>query len=333
MINEAKKIVEKWSGEKIDSIYLLPPSGSPRRYYRAILKERSFIVTYSSNIDENKTFISFTKSFNSKNLRVPEIFYLSEDYHFYIQSDLGDDRLFDYLKRNGWSENVKEIYKRSLDELLKFQFNGLGNLDLSLAYPRGEFDRQSIMWDLNYFKYYFVKLAEIDFHEQRLEDDFNLFADYLLQAEREFFLYRDFQTRNIMIVDETPYFIDYQGGRKGALHYDVASLLYDAKADIPESAKDEMLKYYVDNLKLIDKDKAESFLNYYYHFVLVRMLQALGAFGFRGIVQRKPHFIESIPFAIHNIQKLVAEKLQGMPFPELRSVIEKFNVKQFEDLI
>ncbi len=333
MINNAKAIIEKWSGEKVESIYLLPPSASPRRYYRAILKGKSFIVTYGSNVEENRTFISFTNNFFDKNLNVPQIYYVSEDYRFYVQSDLGDDRLYDYLKREGWSGKVKEKYFRTLDELIKFQFNGLEGLDLSLAYPRSDFDRQSIMWDLNYFKYYFLKLAEIDFHEQRLEDDFNSFTEFLLKAERNFFLYRDFQTRNVMILDETPYFIDFQGGRKGALHYDVASLLYDAKADMPDEIKNEMVNYYVEKLKSIDVEQAEKFFEYYYYFVLVRMLQALGAFGFRGVVQRKPHFIESIPFAIMNVRRLLNEKLNDMPYKELRSAIERLNVKQFEDLV
>ncbi len=333
MINNAKAIIEKWSGEKVESIYLLPPSASPRRYYRAILKGKSFIVTYGSNVEENRTFISFTNNFFGKNLNVPQIYYVSEDYRFYVQSDLGDDRLYDYLKREGWSGKVKEKYFRTLDELIKFQFNGLEGLDLSLAYPRSDFDRQSIMWDLNYFKYYFLKLAEIDFHEQRLEDDFDSFTEFLLKAERNFFLYRDFQTRNVMILDETPYFIDFQGGRKGALHYDVASLLYDAKADMPDEIKNEMVNYYVEKLKSIDVEQAEKFFEYYYYFVLVRMLQALGAFGFRGVVQRKPHFIESIPFAIMNVRRLLNEKLNDMPYKELSSAIERLNVKQFEDLV
>ncbi len=333
MINNAKAIIEKWSGEKVESIYLLPPSASPRRYYRAILKGKSFIVTYGSNVEENRTFISFTNNFFGKNLNVPQIYYVSEDYRFYVQSDLGDDRLYDYLKREGWSGKVKEKYFRTLDELIKFQFNGLDGLDLPLAYPRSDFDRQSIMWDLNYFKYYFLKLAEIDFHEQRLEDDFNSFTEFLLKAERNFFLYRDFQTRNVMILDEKPYFIDFQGGRKGALHYDVASLLYDAKADMPDEIKNEMVNYYVEKLKSIDVEQAEKFFEYYYYFVLVRMLQALGAFGFRGVVQRKPHFIESIPFAIMNVRRLLNEKLNDMPYKELSSAIERLNVKQFEDLV
>jgi aminoglycoside/choline kinase family phosphotransferase len=333
MITEVKNAINEWCGKGTESLYPLPPSASPRKYYRAIVEAKSYIVAYSSNIEENRTFLSFAKSFMAAGLNVPKIFFVSNDKKIYIQTDFGDDRLYDVILRYGWNEGTKNLLKKTLSGLLQFQTKGLHGLDLSRAYPRAEFDRQSIMWDLNYFKYYFLKLAELDFNEQRLEDDFNHFTDFLLKANRGFFLYRDFQTRNVMIVDGTPYFIDFQGGRKGALHYDVASLLYDAKADIPENIRTEMLHFYIEKLSEVNKDEADNFLDYFYHFTLIRMMQAMGAFGFRGVVQHKPHFIESIPYAIANVQKLLDEKLPELPYPELVRAINKLSVKQFETLV
>ncbi len=333
MITEVKNTIIDWCGKEPKSIYPLPPSASPRKYYRAVIDDKSYIVAYSSNVEENITFLSFAKSFIEAGLNVPEIFYVSRDKKLYVQSDLGDDRLYDVILRNGWNDLTKSLLKKTLSGLLDFQTKGLSGLDLSLAYPRAEFDRQSIMWDLNYFKYYFLKLAEIDFNEQRLENDFNRFTDFLLNANRKYFLYRDFQTRNVMIVNDMPYFIDFQGGRKGALQYDVASLLYDAKADIPENIKMELLGYYIEELSEVNKEDSEMFFDYFYHFTLIRMLQAMGAFGFRGVLQHKPHFIESIPYAIVNVQKLLDEKLPKLNCPELVSAIRKLNIKQFEALV
>jgi aminoglycoside/choline kinase family phosphotransferase len=333
MISEVKKAIYEWCGKEPESLYPLPPSASPRKYYRAVVEAKSYIVAHSGNIEENKTFLSFANSFINAGLNVPKIFFVSNDMKIYVQTDLGDDRLYDVILRYGWDETTKSLLEKTLSGLLQFQTRGLNGLDLSRAYPRAEFDRQSILWDLNYFKYYFLKLAELDFNEQRLEDDFNRFTDFLLKANRGFFLYRDFQTRNVMIVDGTPYFIDFQGGRKGALQYDVASLLYDAKADIPEEIRKELLHFYIEKLSEVSREEADKFLDYFYHFTLVRMMQAMGAFGFRGVVQHKPHFIESIPFAIANVQKLLVEKLPGLPYPELVGAIKKLNVKQFEALV
>ncbi len=328
MQEKIAEIYKHWSGETPEKTEQLPPSASPRKYFRVFSGGRTVIVAFNSNTEENTAFVTFAKRFRQLGLNVPEIFFVDESKRFYVLQDLGDEQLYHRIKRSGFTDETVSLLKKSIDGLLDVQLKGLDGLDLSAAFPRAEFDRRSIMWDLHYFKYYVLKLAEIDFNEERLENDFEAFADFLLEAEREFFLYRDFQTRNIMIVDETPYFIDFQGGRKGALQYDIASLLYDANADIPKHLRETLLDYYIAELRKRKPHAAESFMKYYHHYVLVRMLQALGAFGFRGLVQRKPLFIEAIPPAITNLQILLDEKFTSGQFPELYSALRK--LKNFE---
>lgn len=323
MLNEIKKTYYAWNKSYPEKIIKLPPSASPRKYFRVFEEGKSAIVAFNSNVEENIAFITFARHFRSLGINVPEIYFVSDCKQFYILEDLGDNQLYTIIKENGYNVATKDLLKKSLRFLIELQFNGLNGLDLSVAFPRAEFDERSIMWDLHYFKYYFLKLAEIDFHEERLENDFEKFTSHLLEAERDYFLYRDFQTRNIMIVNGVPYFIDFQGGRKGALHYDVASLLYDANADIPKETRKELLKFYLHLLTQKDSNAANNFERHFYHYVLVRMLQALGAFGFRGLVQRKPLFIEAIPPAIKNLQNLLDEKFEDSEFPELFSSLRK----------
>jgi hypothetical protein len=178
-----------------------------------------------------------------------------------------------------------------------------------------------MMWDLNYFKYYFLKLAKVSFDEQLLEDDFQKFCDYLLDVDNNFFLYRDFQSRNIMLKDKDIYFIDYQGGRKGALQYDVASLLYDAKANIPEHIRKQLLKHYIDELQNYIKIDEQKFIQQYYGYVLIRIMQAMGAYGFRGFYERKEHFLKSIPYAIKNMKYILDNVELPIKIPALLDVL------------
>jgi hypothetical protein len=195
-------------------------------------------------------------------------------------------------------------------------------LDYKICSPRPSFDRQSITWDLNYFKYYFLRLAGIPFNEQALEDDFSRLAKFLLSAKRDYFLYRDFQSRNIMLRDGKPFFVDYQGGRKGALQYDVASLLYDAKADLPPELRQQLLDHYLESLAGFVKLEREAFMQYYYAYVYVRIMQALGAYGFRGFYERKAHFLQSVPYALTNLRWL----LHNVELPiALPTLMDAFN--------
>jgi len=294
------QLFERWAEAPAEKIDTMPAHGSDRQYYRIFGKNKSAIGVYNPDIKENIAFLSFSKHFRTVGLNVPEIYLQELDKNIYLEEDLGDVTLFSFLsearENEGFSEKVINLYEKVIDELPRFQVHGSKDLDFSACYPRSSFDRQSMMWDLNYFKYYFLKLAKIPFDEQQLEDDFQTFTDFLLATQRDYFLYRDFQSRNVMILNKVPFFIDYQGGRKGALQYDLASLLYDAKADIPQEIRNKLLERYIKVLgKLIPINK-EKFLEYYYGYVYIRIMQALGAYGFRGFYERiKNIFLKASP--------------------------------------
>ena len=325
--NNIKNLFKTWSDEDAQVISVLPQSGSYRQYFRISGNSKSAIVAFNPDHKENKAFITFTKHFRSIGLNVPEFYLDDKNSGTYLIEDLGDVSLFSFLSENRnlkeFPKKVTSYYKNSIEHLIRFQFEGSEGLDYSVCYPRSSFDKQSIMWDLNYFKYYFLKLTQTFFDEQLLENDFNKFAEFLLSAEMNNFMYRDFQSRNIMIKDEKLYFIDYQGGRKGALQYDIASLLYDAKADLPQKIRDELVEFYIQILSSKIKLNRDEFLNHYYGYILIRILQAMGAYGFRGLYENKVHFLKSIPFAIKNLNWLLYNNLLPEGFPELRKSIAK----------
>jgi aminoglycoside/choline kinase family phosphotransferase len=321
-------LYQTWSGEQPDKIDELPESGSYRRYYRITGPSRTAIGVFHDDPRENKAFISFTKHFFKSELPVPEIYAMSPDERIYLLKDLGDLTLFGYLNTarkddKDFPDELARKYREIIEWLPRFQIRGGKDLDYSLCYPRAVFDRQSMIWDLNYFKYYFLKLAKIPFDEQKLEDDFETLTDFLLEADHTHFMYRDFQSRNIMLLDGKPYFIDYQGGRKGALQYDIASLLYDAKAAIPQKIRNELLAWYLEVLETHLPFDRRKFLRYYYGFVLIRILQAMGSYGFRGYYENKPHFLQSIPFAVQNIKWLLEGNNLTLHLPMLTGVLEE----------
>ncbi|MBL7817071.1 MAG: phosphotransferase [Saprospiraceae bacterium] len=318
------KLFEDWSGEAAAQMDQIAQAGSDRRYFRIRGASKSAIGTYNAEFKENKAFIRFTQHFWKKGLPVPEVYAESLLNGVYLQEDLGDAQLFNFLPPFGepWHDDVINLYKKSVVSLADLQIRGGEDLDYSVCYPRAAFDKQSMMWDLNYFKHYFLKLAKVPFDEQALEDDFQKFTNYLLLADCNYFLFRDFQSRNIMIKDGNPYFIDYQGGRKGALQYDVASLLYQAKGGVPPSVKKEVFEHYldkVDDLVSVDRD---FFTDMFYGYVLIRCLQALGAYGFRGLYERKEHFMSSIPFAINQIEDILGFIKIPVKLPELFRCLE-----------
>lgn len=309
--NSLITLFEKWAGEPVVSTIALPPSGSYRSYFRMSGKTAGAMGVVNNDIKENRAFIEFSRFFKQRGLRVPTVLAVDDDTTVYLLEDFGNQTLFDWLTTTRTSQEIPgaitNFYKTTLQQLIQFQMTGR-DLDFSLCYPRASFDKQSMMWDLHYFKYYFLKLARIAFDEQLLEDDFNRFSDDLLQADSNYFMYRDFQSRNIMVVNGAPAFIDYQGGRKGALQYDLASLLYDGKADLPAAFREEMLSYYIYQLSQETKVNEAAFRKYYHGFALIRIMQAMGAYGFRGFYEKKLHFLKSIPFAINNL-KYVMQKL------------------------
>ena len=307
------QLYKTFSGSTATEIIPLPVSGSHRKYFRIHGDSKSLIGAFNADTKENKAFITFAKHFHNKGLNVPEIYLTDMDECIYLQEDLGDLTLFDFLdmEREGESvpSNVISYYKDALSTLLKFQIDAGRDLDYSVCYPRGKFDEQSIMWDLNYFKYYFLKLTGISFDEQLLEDDFTALARYLSNAESEFFMYRDFQSRNIMIKDGQLYFIDFQGGRKGALPYDVISLLWSARANLSYELRTNLLEHYRKELVKYSGGYIDDFDKYYNGFLLIRILQTLGAYGYRGYIENKKHFLESIPFGINNLKWLLDNKV------------------------
>lgn len=313
-------LFEQWAGQKVEVLSELPASGSDRQYYRITGKTTSVMGAINRDVKENRAFIEFSQFFRSKNLNVPEIYAVDGDMDCYLLEDLGNTTLFDWLSTARRDKEIPapiiDFYKQSIEQLIQFQLTGQ-KLDFSLCHPRSKFDKQSMMWDLHYFKYYFLKLAQISFDEQLLEDDFNRLADYLLQTETSYFLYRDFQSRNIMVVNDQPAFIDYQGGRQGALQYDLASLLYDAKADLPQALREELLNHYI--LLISQKTKIDElkFRELFQGYVLIRIMQAMGAYGFRGFYEKKEHFLKSIPFALENLKHLLPGTWLKDHFPTL----------------
>ena len=334
MEEKIKTLFKQYSGSDVRRVEPLPVSGSARRYYRVFTGDRTYVGVYHENLRENRLFVDFTRHFEKSRLHVPHVYCVSEDGFCYLQDDLGPDMLLDVVERERegefLSEHTMELYRKALSELLKFQLEGGKGLDYSGCLPRPVFDERCIRWDLNYFKYCFLKLAGVEVDEDRLENDFDRLTAKLVMAGTDGFMFRDFQSRNIMVLDNEVYFIDYQGGRQGALHYDVASLLYDAIVKIPESQKEELLDFYIRELTESEPGFAEKFREIYYHFVLVRLLQAMGAFGLRGLHEGKPHFIDSIVPGLQGISTLFESgKLEG-EYPEIqyaiRMAFEKFLV-------
>src|SRR5215831_11680055 len=259
--------------------------------------------------EENVAFLEFSRRFRKHGLPVPEIYADALDEDAYLEEDLGDTTLFEFLSANRAGDSVApaviDAYRKAVAVLPRFQIEAGRDLNYAVCYPRDSFDRQSIAWDLNYFKYYFLRLAGIPFNEQALEDDFARLTDFLLTAGRDYFLYRDFQSRNVMLRDGRTFFLDYQGGRKGALQYDIASLLYDAKADLPPQLRQQLLDHYLDSLGRFSDLTREGFMHHFYAYVYIRIMQAMGAYGYRGFFERKAHFLQSVPYALKNVRWLL----------------------------
>ena len=277
--------------------------------------------------EENVAFLEFSRHFRRHGLPVPEIYAEDLDQGAYLEEDLGDTTLFEFLSANRSGDTIAppvvEAYRKVVAMLPRFQVEAGRDLNYKVCYPRASFDRQSIAWDLNYFKYYFLRLAGIPFNEQALEDDFRRLTKFLLGADHDYFLYRDFQSRNIMLRDGQPCFLDYQGGRKGALQYDIASLLYDGKADLPPSLRQQLLDHYLDCLAGFIELKRDAFMEHYYAYVYVRIMQALGAYGFRGFYERKAHFLQSVPYALKNLRWLAENVKLPIALPALLEALER----------
>lgn len=328
-----QNLYESYTGSSPKDIVELPASGSNRRYFRLTGKQ-SIIGAIGTCKQENEAFIYMAKHFKSKGLPTPELYAVSDDKMSYIQQDLGDLSLFAAIEKGrltrSFGNDEKELLTKVIRLLPDIQFKGAEGFDYSKCYPAPEFDMRSIMWDLNYFKYCFLKATGLEFQEDLLEDDFQAMAKTLLQVDSETFMYRDFQSRNVMIHNGEPWFIDFQGGRKGPYYYDLASFLWQAKANFPDSLRYELIEQYIDALKKYKVVDTATFYTQLRHFVLFRTLQVLGAYGFRGYFEKKPHFMQSVPFAIANLRQLISTPFAEYPY--LSELLAKLvDMKQFSD--
>lgn len=330
------KLYTELHGRLPEVVNELPSSGSNRRYFRLSDSEGndSVIGVIGTSVPENEAFIYMSKHFGERNIPVPKVLAVSDDRMSYIQTDLGDMLLFKEIEKGrltrSFSAAEKDLLAKTISRLPDIQFGGADGMDFSICYPAVSFDERSIMWDLNYFKYCFLKATGLEFSEDRLEDDFQAMAKVLMRSNTDTFMYRDFQSRNVMIVEGEPWFIDFQGGRKGPFYYDVASFLWQAKANIPDGLRHELLEVYLESLRKYHPIEREEFIANLRHFVLFRTLQVLGAYGFRGYFEKKPHFMQSVPFAIANLRALLHEPYTEYPY--LNELLLKLvNMKQFTD--
>lgn len=330
------KLYTELHGRLPEVVTELPSSGSNRRYFRLSDADGkdSVIGVIGTSVPENEAFIYMSKHFGEKDIPVPKVLAVSDDRMSYIQTDLGDMLLFKEIEKGrltrSFSSAEKDLLAKTISRLPDIQFAGADDMDFSVCYPAVSFDERSIMWDLNYFKYCFLKATGLEFSEDKLEDDFQTMAKVLMRSNTDTFMYRDFQSRNVMIVDGEPWFIDFQGGRKGPFYYDVASFLWQAKANIPDGLRHELLEVYLDSVRKYHPIEREEFIANLRHFVLFRTLQVLGAYGFRGYFEKKPHFMQSVPFAIANLRALLHEPYAEYPY--LNELLLKLvNMKQFTD--
>ncbi len=314
-----------WKKSSPDRIELLPQAGSDRRYFRIYAGDTTYIATHGNNTQENDTFIYFSNHFRSKNLPVPEILVVSDDKTLYIQNDLGDISLLSRLEAEGLTDTVYNLFKESLSQLAALQIRADEGMDYSRCLTNREFGRQAILADLLYFKYYFLDALRKPYDKQKLIDDFEALSTYLTHTEYKFFMFRDFQSRNIMITPgEQVAFIDFQGGMKGAPQYDVASMIWQARANLPDDWKQSLLNDYMDAFEtLVGHPLNRSvFESQYNGYVLIRLLQVLGAYGFRGLFERKAQFLTSIPQALNNLKWFVHNQSLGIALPEFRKVLD-----------
>lgn len=322
--NHIKNLFATFSKEEILRIEKLQQSGSDRTYYRIYASENTFIATFGLNTKENKTFIAFSKHFRERLLPVPQIFAVNDDGTIYIQEDFGTESLLNKLEQNGFTDYVFSLFKQSLQKLVSMQVLGHEGLNYDLCLTAKEFGKQAIFSDLLYFKYYFLDTLKLPYDKQIMLDDFEALSTYLSKTEYKYFMFRDFQSRNIIIKNDEVFFIDFQGGMRGALQYDVASLLWQAKADLSEEWKNKLLDFYIDELEKVLEKKVDRniFISQYNGYVLIRLLQVLGAYGFRGLFERKAHFLASIPLALKNLKWFVENKRVGIVTPEFDRVLK-----------
>ena len=326
IIDLIHELYRSWKAEDAASLDVLPQSGSERRYFRVHDKDgTSVIAAYGPNKKENDTFIYFSEKFHDQNLPVARILHVAPNRLSYLQEDFGDVSLITRLESEGYTDTNYQLFKKSVEELARLQVKGDLGLDYEKCLTNTEFGRQAIMADLLYYKYYFLDALRKPYDKQKLIDDFEALSTYLTHTEYKYFMFRDFQSRNIMITpDDSVHFIDYQGGMKGAPQYDVASLLWQARANLPDEWKSDLLEDYMNAFELVINAPLDRtiFRSQYNGYVLIRLLQVLGAYGFRGLFERKAHFLTSIPLALKNLREFIDHHSIGLSLTEFRKVLD-----------
>ena len=330
-MKELIKLYTTWAKEEPSHVVRIEGAGSNREYYRIYTQQGNSVVgVVGTSVDENRAFLYLTEHFAQRQLPVPQLLAQSEDYLRYLQTDLGNRSLFGAIKGGReaggrYNQKEKQLLINTIRELPNIQVRGARGLDWSNCYPQPEFDVDNVLFDLNYFKYCFLKPTELDFHEMKLEANFRMFAKDLTSETFESFMYRDFQARNILLdEDGNPYFIDYQGGRKGPYYYDLASFLWQASAKYSYKLRRELIHEYYNSLRnYIEVPSIRHFAQRLSLFVLFRTLQVLGAYGFRGYFERKQHFIDSIPMAMDNLRDLLSMNEEVFPYPYLMDVLRR----------
>jgi aminoglycoside/choline kinase family phosphotransferase len=332
-ISTLEKLFEQRFGKKPEKIDLLPVSGSDRRYYRITAGTTTAIGTHNSNVAENNTYFYFTELFHKHGINVPEVYNISKDRKYYLQQDLGTVSLFDQLMKEGHTDKVRKNYHKALEQLAKFQWLAGREADFNQCFSAKHFDEKAIMADLLYFKYYFADLQNVHYDRFALLREMEQMSKDLGRIEPQMLMYRDFQSRNIMLHDGKIFFIDFQGAMQGPPQYDIASLLWQAKAQLPAAWKEDLLNGYVTSLNKLHVTRFDEihFRKGYLQFVLLRILQVLGAYGFRGLLQHKPHFVSSIGPALKNLQTLLSDNPKLPNYPEMRSLLERLSTKEMQE--
>lgn len=317
-----KKLFEIDTQLEVSEMKQLTPAGSNRQYFRLMNGDCKRVGVIGTSVEENRAFFALAKQFEKVGVNAPKLLQISGDEVHYLISDLGDLMLFDAFKTGAesgkFTDEQKQLVLKTIRELPKIQYEVACDFDFSNCYPQAAFNERSVFWDLNYFKYSFLKTTGVEFNEDLLEDEFQKFAQILVKEQTNTFMYRDFQSRNVMLVDNTPYFIDFQGGRKGPIYYDVASFVYQAKANFPKLFKEELIEAYCEALQQYNPISKSDFQQKFAYFLLFRTLQVLGAYGFRGRFEQKAHFIQSIPFALHNLKEILTDNR----YPELPYLVD-----------
>ncbi len=320
-------LFESWAGESVLELETLPQSGSDRQYFRVKSTNHQALAAYNPSSSENKTFVDYTAHFRARGLALPEVYATDLEHDIYLLQDLGDNVLLNFLQANRAGEKINDAaiqyYKKALAKLAYMQIKGSEGLDIEAYHSLAAFGQQAMLWDSQYFKYCFLKPKNVEFDEHLLENDFRTLSQYLASEQPSFFMFRDFQARNILLKGEEVYFIDYQGGKRGPLQYDVVSLLFQAKANLPNPLRQELLEHYIGEASKYIPLDADEFKDKYYAFALIRTLQVLGAYGFKGLYQGKAHFISSIPYALKNLSWLLTNIDFPIQIDHLKDVLQR----------